>query len=733
MATTKKSYPALNLHCAGCAANVQKILERQAGVSEASVNIANKMATVTFDPQVVQAEALQKAVREAGYDLLIDEDDDLIDELEARQEQSLQALKKSCMIALLFTIPVFIIGMFFMHMPYGNYIMWILSTPVVFYSGRRFFEGAYKQARSRMMNMDTLVALSTGVAYTYSVFNTLFPDYLLSKGLHPHVYFEAAAVVISFLLLGKYLEEKAKGKASAAIRNLMGLRPDTVLVLDDDQTAHEVPLSTVQVGDRLLVKPGEKIAVDGRLQEGSSFVDESMISGEPIPVEKQQGDTVFAGTVNQKGSFVYIAEKVGKQTLLAQIIKRVQDAQSQKVPVEKLADKIVAIFVPLVIAVAVVAFICWMIWGGDNKLTHAIMAFVTVLIVACPCALGLATPIAIMAGIGRGASKGILIKDAESLEVAKDIDTVVLDKTGTLTRGEPVVQRIDGLGLDEHLLRVLASIEHHSEHPLAEAVVRYIGDQELFPVREFVSITGKGAQAEVEGRLYLVGNKALLSDRSIGIPEHFISLEQAYYAEASTVVWFADEEKALAVIGITDYLEPSSVEAVEQLHKQGIEVCLLTGDNRFVAEKVAKAVHADRYLAEIGPEGKAAFVQELQQAGKTVAMVGDGINDSAALAQANVSIAMGKGTDIAMSVSTMTIISNDLRKIPEAIKLSERTIRTVRQNLFWAFIYNVIGIPVAAGVLYPAFGFTLDPMIAGLAMALSSVSVVLNSLRLSRA
>lgn len=729
MPVIKKTFPALNLHCAGCAANMQRVLERQAGVTEASVNIANKMATVTFDPQTVQAESLQKAVQEAGYDLLIEDEEDLIGELEARQELNLQALKRNSLVALAFAIPVFVIGMFFMQIPYANYIMWALSTPVVFYSGRRFFVSAYKQAKNKMMNMDTLVALSTGVAYLYSLYNTLFPDYLLSKGLHPHVYFEAAAVVITFLLLGKYLEEKAKGKASSAIKKLMGLQPKTVALIQADGSTEEIRIEEVQAGNRLLIKPGEKIAVDGKIVDGTSFVDESMISGEPIPVEKQKGDAVFAGTVNQKGSFVYQAEKVGKQTLLAQIINRVQEAQSKKVPVEKLADKIVSVFVPVVISIAVIAFVCWMVWGGENKLTHAVTAFVTVLIVACPCALGLATPIAIMVGIGRGASNGILIKDAESLEIAKKVNTVVLDKTGTLTQGKPKVVSIDGLNGDELLLRILVSIERLSEHPLAESIVHYIGDQELLSVEEFASLTGRGVQAKVDGKRYFIGNKQLIREHSVGIQDAFLSLEEAYNEQAATIVWFADEEKVLATIAITDQLAPESVSAVRELHNMGIETHLLTGDNEFVAAKVAALANIDSYIAGVGPEEKAAFIQDLQQQGKIVAMVGDGINDSAALAQADVSIAMGKGSDIAMNVATMTIISNDLKKIPQAIKLSGKTIKTIRQNLFWAFIYNVIGIPIAAGVLYPAFGFTLDPMIAGLAMALSSVSVVLNSLR----
>ena len=730
MAAIKKTYPALNLHCAGCAANMQRALEKKPGVVEASVNIANKMATIVFNSQLVTPEQLQSTVRDAGYDLLIEEKDDIVSALETQQALNLQNQKKRSLVAILFSIPVFVIGMFFMEMPYANYIMWALATPVVFYSGKPFFQGAYMQAKNRLFNMDTLVAISTGVAYLYSMFNTLFPSFLLSKGLHPHVYFEASAVVITFLLLGRWLEENAKGRASSAIKKLMGLQPKTVTIVFDDETQYEMDITSIQIGNHLLVRPGERIAVDGFLSSGTSFVDESMISGEPIPVEKQAGDRVYAGTINQKGSFVFEADKVGQQTLLSKIIQRVQDAQSGKVPIQRLADKIVAVFVPIVICIAFISFICWMIWGGDDRLMHAVMAFVTVLIIACPCALGLATPIAVMVGIGRGASQGILIKDAESLERSKGIQSIILDKTGTLTRGEPVVEKIVLQKNDVQLLDVLSSIEQKSEHPLAESVVKYINSKTHFPVTNFKSIPGRGVEAQVEGHTYLIGNRRLLEEHGIEIAQFFLNEEAQFIKQAVTVSWFADKKNALGIIGISDMLEPTSIEAVQQMKKLGLETYLLTGDNESTASKVASFAHIDHYKAAVNPEEKAVFVRNLQQQGKVVAMVGDGINDSAALAQADVSIAMGKGTDIAMDVASMTIISNDLRKIPQAIKLSEQTIRAIRQNLFWAFIYNVIGIPVAAGILYPVWGFTLNPMIAGLSMALSSVSVVLNSLRI---
>ena len=731
MATIKKTYPALNLHCAGCAANMQRALEKKNGVVEASVNIANKMAMIVYDSQMVTPVQLQAAVREAGYDLLVEEEDDAISELEARQEHNLHNQKKRSLVAVIFSFPVFVIGMFFMDIPYANYIMWVLATPVVIYSGRPFFYGAYKQAKNRMFNMDTLVAISTGVAYLYSVFNTLLPSFLLSKGIHPHVYFEASAVVITFLLLGRLLEENAKGKASSAIEKLMRLQPETVTVVQNEGFQNEVDITTVQIGDHILVKPGERIAVDGFLLSGVSFVDESMISGEPIPVEKQSGDRVYAGTLNQKGSFVFEADKVGKQTMLANIIQRVQDAQAGKVPIQRLADKIVAVFVPVVICIAFISFVCWMIWGGDDRLMRAVMAFVTVLIIACPCALGLATPIAVMVGIGRGASQGILIKDAESLELSKNIHTIIFDKTGTLTRGEPAVEKIVMHNNDSRLPDILSSIERNSEHPLAESVVKYINSNEHIPVTDFISIPGRGVEAKVEGHTYIIGNRRLLEERCIDIDTFFLNEEALFLKQAVTVSWFADDKNVLGIIGISDMLEPASVEAVRQMKMLGLDTCLLTGDNEATASHVSSLAHIDHYKATVNPEEKAMYVRDLQQQGKIVAMVGDGINDSAALAQADVSIAMGKGSDIAMDVASMTIISNDLRKIPQAIKLSGQTIRAIHQNLFWAFIYNVTGIPIAAGILYPFWDFTLNPMIAGLAMALSSVSVVMNSLRIS--
>jgi Cu2+-exporting ATPase len=510
----------------------------------------------------------------------------------------------------------------------------------------------------------------------------------------------------------------------------MGLQPKTVTVVHKGGHQMEMPISSVKVGDTILVKPGEKIAVDGTVSTGNSFVDESMISGEPIPVEKTKGEKVFAGTINQKGSFQFVADKVGGDTVLAQIIKMVQEAQGSKAPVQKLVDKIAGIFVPIVILIAILSFIAWLILGGENGLTQGLLALVTVLVIACPCALGLATPTAIMAGVGKGAENGILIKDAESLELAKKVNAIILDKTGTITEGKPVVTDILWLNNDESRLPVLVSIEKQSEHPLAEAVVKHFQNTTLLPVHHFESITGFGANARVNEQEYYIGNASLLQINGISIPPSLKEVADTWLTQAKTVIYFADSKQALAVIAIADKIKQTSIEAIRQLQAAGIAVYMLTGDNKSTAKAIAEQVGIQYYKAEVLPAHKADFVKELQQQGKVVAMVGDGINDSNALAQADVSIAMGKGSDIAMDVAKMTIISSDLSKIPQAIKLSKHTVTTIKQNLFWAFIYNVIGIPIAAGILYPFNGFLLNPMIAGSAMALSSISVVTNSLRL---
>lgn len=727
----KRSYPILNMTCAACASSTQNILSFIPGVIKASVNYGNGKGNIEYLPDIASPQNMRQALQEIGYDMAVEEDELSAQNLERLQKENYRNLKKQTSGAILLSMPIVIIGMFFMDLPYGEYIMWLLATPVLFVFGRRFFIGAWRQAKHRTANMDTLVALSTGISYLFSVFNMLFPEFWESRGLESHVYFEASAVIIAFVLLGKMLEERAKENTSDAIKKLMGLQPSTVIVLRNHIPV-EIPVSEVIVGDTVLVKPGDRIAVDGEVTEGTSFVDESMISGEPIPVEKKAGDKVFAGTLNREGSFYFKAQKVGKETLLAQIIKMVDEARGSKAPIQALVDKIAGIFVPVVMGIALMSFIVWMILGGENGFVQGLMAMVTVLVIACPCALGLATPTAVMVGIGKGAEEGILIRDAESLELAKDIDVVVLDKTGTLTEGRPVVGSVKWtIDADPLLGNVLYSIEYKSGHPLGEAIVEELKDScTLLEDVGITHVSGQGIEATYRGKKYNVGSESFIMSKNIPLPPNLRTLINAELNAARTVSLFADEQRVLCVIGITDKLKPSSKEAVDHLHRMGIEVVIYSGDNDKAVAAVAGQLNISSYKGNVRPEEKALLIRQLQGQGKKVAMVGDGINDSAALAQADVSIAMGKGSDIAMDVAKMIIISSDLTKIPKAIRFSEQTDNVIRQNLFWAFIYNIIGIPIAAGVLYPFNGFMLNPMIAGAAMALSSVSVVTNSLRL---
>lgn len=729
--TITKNYPVTNLSCASCAGNTEAVLKNQVGVVKAEVNYANTTAKIEFIPSQTSPEKLKQAVQAAGYDLIIDESDEVKESLEQIKEDNYKKLQKSVIGAMIFAVPLFIIGMFFMDMPYANWVMWVLSTPMLFYFGQQFFVGAWKQLKHKSANMDTLVAVSTGTAYLYSVFVTLFPQVLHSKGIHSHVYFEAAGIVIAFILLGKLLEEKAKGNTGSAIKKLMGIQPKTVTIISRN-SEKEIPVAEVNLGDTILVKPGDRIAVDGEVTQGSSYVDESMISGEPVAVLKEKGTKVFAGTINQKGGFRFRAEKVGGDTVLAQIIKMVEQAQGSKAPVQKLVDKIAAVFVPVVIGIAVLSFVLWLMLGGENAFTQGLIAFVTVLVIACPCALGLATPTAIMVGIGKGAEQGILIKDAESLEVAKKINAVVLDKTGTITEGKPSVTDLKWIAdKTKELQNILFSIEKSSEHPLAGAIVNYLKDDSSFVENITIeNISGQGIKSRFDKKVYFVGNPNLITNNGIVISETIQTEIDHRLNKAQTVVLFTDETQILAIIAITDKIKESSRRAIDALHKDNIKVYMLTGDNHQTAKAVAEQMNIKDFKAGVLPSEKADFVKKLQTQGKIVAMVGDGINDSNALAQADVSIAMGKGSDIAMDVAKMTIISSDLTKISKAIHLSKYTSKAIRQNLFWAFVYNVIGIPIAAGILYPINGFMLDPMWAGAAMALSSVSVVSNSLRL---
>lgn len=728
--TIKETFPVLDMGCAACAAKVEKTLNSRDGVVTASVNYAAATATVEYHPSQATPELLRETVQKAGYDLMINLREDIPDEVEQAHAARYKKLKRRTVWAMILSVPVVVTGMVFMDRPYSNEISWILATPVVFLLGRGFFADAWKQLKHRSANMNTLVALSTGIAYFFSVFNMLFPQFWHSRGIHPHVYFEASSVIIAFILLGRLLEEKAKGRASSAIKKLMGLQPETVTVITDGELQEEISVHRVKSGDILLVKPGERIAVDGLVTGGSSYVDESMLSGEPTPVFKEKDAKVFAGTINLKGSFRFRAEKVGADTMLANIIRLIRDAQGSKAPVQKLADKIAAVFVPVIMGIALLSFVIWLAAGSSTGLTHGLLAMVTVLIIACPCALGLATPTAIMVGVGKGAERGILIKDAESLEVAGKVDTVVLDKTGTITEGKPALTDIAWLNGDDSKKGIFITLEKHSEHPLADAVVRYSGDTDIRPLDSFESLTGRGVKGSVNGETWFAGNALLMFENNIHIEPSLEMQANGWAQEAKTMIWFADHQRTLAVAAITDKMKASSAEAVRQLKNMGIDVYMLTGDSEAAAREVAAKAGIEHYRAGILPAEKAGFVKHLQESGKKVAMAGDGINDSAALAQADLSIAMGRGSDIAMDTARMTIISSDLTKIPEAIRLSKLTVRTIRQNLFWAFIYNLIGVPVAAGILYPVNGFLLNPMIAGLAMAFSSVSVVTNSLRL---
>ena len=727
----KNTYPVLGMSCASCAARVDKTLNGLPGVYQATVNYATAVAQVEYNPEVCSDATLQSAVQDAGYDLLVDTGEDAADKAEEIRLTRYRKIKRRTVAALLLSLPIMVISMFFEDISSLKHVLWILATPVVFGLGREFYINAWRQLKHGTSNMDTLVAVSTGIAYTFSVFNLLFPDFWLSRGIEPHIYFEAASVIIAFILLGRLLEERAKQNTSTAIKKLIGLQPNTVtIIVDSDERT--VPITAVQKGDTILVKPGERIAVDGMVVTGESYVDESMLNGEPVPLHKQSGEKVFAGTINQKGTFRFIADKIGSDTMLAQIIRMVQDAQGSKAPVQKLVDRIARFFVPAIISISIIAFVAWIFLAPTNGFTNGLLAMVTVLIIACPCALGLATPTAIMVSIGKGAEKGILIKDAQSLEIAQKIDTIILDKTGTITAGHPVV--IESLWENgfEHSRKILYSLEKLSEHPLSDAVVNTLQNEKEISIDKFENVPGKGAKGIVGSQTYYVGNLSLLNDNHITIASHLQELANKWTQEAKTLVWFADSTQAIAAIALTDEIKQTSAQAISQLQEMGVEVYMLTGDNAISAQAISRKVGINHYKAGVLPNEKAQFIKELQANGKKVGMVGDGINDSAALAQANLSIAMGQGSDIAVDTAMATILSSDLLKIPETIRLSQLTIKTIYQNLFWAFIYNLIGIPIAAGIFYSVNGFLLNPMWASAAMAFSSVSVVLNSLRLKR-
>jgi Cu2+-exporting ATPase len=726
----KKSFPVRGMSCASCAITVENVLKKQKGVLAANANYTMNSVWVEYDPSVSDTGIFQSALHASGYDMIDNDPQSL--EIEQLRENDLNSLKKNTLWAAILTIPVMIISMFFMDLSYAGWIMLLLSTPVTFWFGRIFFIIAFRQMKSGHANMDTLVALSTGIAWSFSLFNLVFPQVSGSHGNHPLLYFEASSVIIVFILLGRLLEEKAKAGTTSSIRKLMHLQPDEANLITEVGQEVKVPSTWIQINNLIRVKPGERIPVDGAVVSGNSSVDESSISGESFPVDKLAGHQVFAGTVNQKGSFVFTAQKVGKDTLLSRIILSVREAMENKPPVQKLVDKVAAVFVPVVMGIALVTFTLWLFLGGTGSFPMAVRALVSVLIIACPCALGLATPTAIMVGIGKGASRGILVRNPSGLEKSCKINTIVFDKTGTVTQGKPEVTDLIWKEESAFLNSILHGVELLSEHPLADAVVARLATKEYPPVTpdKFESVPGKGVAAEYRGIQYIVGNEELMTNFAVPLTEADKQTVMDLYRQAKTVLLFAEGKVIRAIIALSDLVKSSSPDAIEKLKNMGMDVHLLTGDNEETARAVAAKAGISHFKAHCLPADKADYITKLREEGKIVAMVGDGINDSQALALADVSFAMGSGSDISMDVSDMTMVTSDLNAIPAAIRLSRATVTTIRQNLFWAFFYNLIAIPLAAGLFYPLWGIMLNPMVAGAAMAMSSVSVVSNSLRL---
>jgi Cu+-exporting ATPase len=742
----KVTFPIHGMSCASCVKKVENALNGLEGVVRASVNFATERATVQYIPGVVSMADFRKAVKEAGYEVLEVETvgkEDIVDREKAAREAEYRKLKKKFLTGIILVIPVFILAywkalglsnLYNLGREVNFYLQLVFQTPIQFWVGWQFYSGAWKTAKHKSADMNTLIAVGTSAAYLYSVLATFFPGVFAVQGLAAEVYFDTAGAIVILILLGRLLEARAKGQTSEAIKKLIGLQAKTAKVLRNGQEM-DVAVEEVVIGDLVIVRPGEKIPVDGVVKEGRSSVDESMITGESIPVEKNPGDQVIGATINKMGSFKLEAVKVGKDTMLAQIIKMVEEAQGSKPPIARLADIIASYFVPTVIGIGIITFIVWYFWGPAPALTYAVLNFVAVLIIACPCALGLATPTSIMVGTGRGAENGVLIRGGEALETAHKLKAVVMDKTGTLTKGEPSVTDIvqwDSFTKEE-ILRYAASAEKGSEHPLGEAIVNRAKEENipLISPENFRAIVGHGIEATLNGRLLLMGNAKLMKDRGIvlnGLGKRAEELSN----EGKTPMFVAIDQSPAGIIAVADTLKVNSKEAVNALHKMGIEVAMITGDNRRTAEAIARQIGIDRVLAEVLPEDKANEVKKLQAEGKKVGMVGDGINDAPALAQADVGIAIGTGTDVAMEASDITLIGGDLRGVVTAIALSKATIRNIKQNLFWAFAYNTILIPVAAGVLFPFFGILLNPIYAAAAMGLSSVTVVSNALRLRR-
>ncbi|PLZ98436.1 copper-translocating P-type ATPase [Fischerella thermalis CCMEE 5268] len=733
------------MSCASCAKTIEDTIRSVDGVTQCSVNFGAEQAIVIYDKRKTNPKAICDAVDAVGYSAMPMQDEDLFttDDIEqqTRQAENQSLVRKVWVGGIISVIMVIgslpmMTGLSIPLIPmwlHNSWLQLVLATPVLFWCGASFFLNAWKALKRHAATMDTLVAIGTGAAYLYSLFPTFLPGFFTHQGLPADVYYEAAVVIITLILLGRLLENRAKGQTSEAIRKLVGLQAKTARVIRDG-TEVDILIAQVIEGDVILVRPGEKIPVDGEIIDGSSTIDEAMVTGESVPVKKHPGDEVIGATINKTGSFKFRATRVGKDTFLAQIVKLVQQAQGSKAPIQKLADQVTGWFVPAVIAIAIATFIIW--YNIMGNVTMALITTVGVLIIACPCALGLATPTSIMVGTGKGAENGILIKGAESLELAHKVKTVVLDKTGTITQGKPTVTdfvTVSGTANNNelNLLRLAASVERNSEHPLAEAVVNYAQSQgvELTDAQDFEAIAGSGVQGYVSNQWVQIGTQRWMNELGIetnALQEDWDRLEYL----GKTVIWIAVNNKIQGIMGIADAVKPSSVNAIRALQKMGLEVVMLTGDNRRTAEVIAREVGIKRVFAEVRPDQKAKTVEKIQSEGKIVAMVGDGINDAPALAQADVGIAIGTGTDVAIAASDITLISGDLQGIVTAIQLSRATIRNIRQNLFFAFIYNVAGIPIAAGILFPFFGWLLSPIIAGAAMAFSSVSVVTNALRL---
>jgi len=739
VAIASADVPIEGIVCAGCVRTIESALLVQKGVLKASVNLATARARVEYLPTEIGLEEIRAAIEGAGYKVIrpsVSADVDVERQAREREFRNLTVrfwagLAASAVILIGSMGPGLPFVPSFLHNPF---VLWALTTPVQFWIGARFYKGAWAALRHRRADMNTLVAVGTSAAYFYSVAAAVAPRLFTAGGLKADVYFDTSAVIITLILFGRLLEARAKGRTSEAIRRLVGLQPKTARVLRGGAEA-DIPVKDVAPGDIVVVRPGERVPVDGVVTKGHSAVDESMITGESLPVEKKPGDAIIGATLNKVGSFEFRATKVGKETALAQIIRLVQEAQGSKAPIQRLADVIAGVFVPVVIGIAILTFTVWMIFGPRPALTMALLNFVAVMIIACPCALGLATPTAVMVGTGKGAENGILIRGGESLETAHKITTVVFDKTGTLTKGEPVVTDIvSALSFDQdEVLRLAASAEKTSEHPLAEAVLKRAAEKglALAETSDFRAIEGLGLEARADGRLIVLGNYNLMAERGIDVSE-LVARAEILAAEGKTPVYIAVDGRPAGLLGVADPLKSNSAAAVVQLKKLGLEVIMLTGDNRRTAEAVAREAGIDRIISELLPADKVEEIRRLQAEGRRVAMVGDGINDAPALAQADIGIAIGSGTDVAMEAAGITLIGDDLHGVARAFELSRRTIRTIKQNLFWAFIYNIVGIPVAAGALYPFFGLLLNPMIASAAMAFSSVSVVTNSLRLRR-